>query len=150
MYTHGTIQNFATAAGILTDYWQATHDLRYLRWASRIGDFLCCDSVQWSDGSYRSRQTHYTAVIYPAKSMMELALAEQEAARTDPTWNEAAQRHLASAMKAVDDLARRLDNIETEGDMTDIGFRLLCRRLGASMVYSEFVAADALVRWLTA
>ena len=31
-------------------------------------------------------------------------------------------------------------------DVTDIGFRLLCKRLGASMVYSEFVAADALVR----
>ena len=31
-------------------------------------------------------------------------------------------------------------------DVTDIGFRLLCRRLGAAMVYSEFVAADALVR----
>ncbi len=31
-------------------------------------------------------------------------------------------------------------------DVTDIGFRLLCRRLGASMVYSEFVSADALVR----
>lgn len=31
-------------------------------------------------------------------------------------------------------------------DVTDIGFRLLCHRLGASMVYSEFVAADALVR----
>lgn len=31
-------------------------------------------------------------------------------------------------------------------DVTDIGFRLMCRRLGASMVYSEFVAADALVR----
>ena len=28
-------------------------------------------------------------------------------------------------------------------DVTDIGFRLLCRRLGASMVYSEFVAAAA-------
>lgn len=33
-------------------------------------------------------------------------------------------------------------------DVTDIGFRLLCRRLGASMVYSEFVAADALVRFV--
>lgn len=33
-------------------------------------------------------------------------------------------------------------------DVTDIGFRLLCRRLGASMVYSEFVAADALVRMI--
>ena len=31
-------------------------------------------------------------------------------------------------------------------DVADIGFRLLCRQLGASMVYSEFVAADALVR----
>lgn len=31
-------------------------------------------------------------------------------------------------------------------DVTDIGFRLLCRRFGASMVYSEFVAADALIR----
>ncbi len=31
-------------------------------------------------------------------------------------------------------------------DVTDIGFRLLCHRMGASMVYSEFVAADALVR----
>lgn len=31
-------------------------------------------------------------------------------------------------------------------DVTDIGFRLLCKRLGAAMVYSEFVAADALVR----
>ncbi|MBR6925905.1 MAG: tRNA dihydrouridine synthase DusB [Bacteroidaceae bacterium] len=33
-------------------------------------------------------------------------------------------------------------------DVTDIGFRLLCRRLGAAMVYSEFVAADALVRMI--
>lgn len=31
-------------------------------------------------------------------------------------------------------------------DVTDIGFRLLCKKLGAAMVYSEFVAADALVR----
>ncbi len=31
-------------------------------------------------------------------------------------------------------------------DVTDIGFRLLCRRLGAAMVYSEFVNCDALVR----
>lgn len=31
-------------------------------------------------------------------------------------------------------------------DVTDIGFRLLCKKMGASMVYSEFVAADALIR----
>lgn len=31
-------------------------------------------------------------------------------------------------------------------DVTDIGFRRLCRQQGAAMVYSEFVAAEALVR----
>ena len=31
-------------------------------------------------------------------------------------------------------------------DVTDIGFRLLCKRFGASMVYTEFVSAGALVR----
>lgn len=31
-------------------------------------------------------------------------------------------------------------------DVTDIGFRLLCRQMGAAMVYSEFVSSDALVR----
>ena len=31
-------------------------------------------------------------------------------------------------------------------DVTDIGFRKLCKRYGAAMVYTEFVAADAIVR----
>lgn len=31
-------------------------------------------------------------------------------------------------------------------DVTDIGFRLLCRRMGAAMVCSEFVSCDALTR----
>ena len=31
-------------------------------------------------------------------------------------------------------------------DVTDIGFRMLCKRFGAAMVYTEFVSADALVR----
>ena len=31
-------------------------------------------------------------------------------------------------------------------DVTDIGFRLLCKRYGASMVYTEFVSAEALER----
>ena len=44
------------------------------------------------------------------------------------------------------DLGERPVLLAPMEDVTDIGFRLLCRRLGASMVYSEFVAADALVR----
>ena len=31
-------------------------------------------------------------------------------------------------------------------DVTDVGFRLLCKRFGAAMVYTEFVSAEALVR----
>ena len=31
-------------------------------------------------------------------------------------------------------------------DVTDIGFRMRCKRFGASMVYTEFVSAEALVR----
>ena len=31
-------------------------------------------------------------------------------------------------------------------DVTDIGFRRLCKRYGAAMVYTEFVSAEALVR----
>lgn len=46
------------------------------------------------------------------------------------------------------DLGERPVLLAPMEDVTDIGFRLLCRRLGASMVYSEFVAADALVRFV--
>lgn len=31
-------------------------------------------------------------------------------------------------------------------DVTDISFRLMCKRFGADMVYTEFVSADALIR----
>lgn len=31
-------------------------------------------------------------------------------------------------------------------DVTDVGFRMLCKRFGAAMVYTEFVSADAIVR----
>lgn len=31
-------------------------------------------------------------------------------------------------------------------DVTDIGFRLMCKKFGADMVYTEFVSSDALIR----
>ena len=31
-------------------------------------------------------------------------------------------------------------------DVTDPAFRLLCKRFGADMVYTEFVSSDALIR----
>ena len=44
------------------------------------------------------------------------------------------------------DLGHRPVFLAPMEDVTDIGFRLLCKRFGASMVYTEFVSAEALVR----
>ena len=50
-------------------------------------------------------------------------------------------------MKIADiDLGERPLLLAPMEDVTDIGFRRLCKRFGAAMVYSEFVAADALIR----
>lgn len=60
-----------------------------------------------------------------------------------------------SRQKAVDspfmkigpvDLGERPVLLAPMEDVTDIGFRLLCRQMGAAMVYSEFVSSDALIR----
>ncbi len=118
------IQNFSTLAGILVDLWEATRNECWLETASRLGDYIASDSVQWSDGSYRSGASHYTAVIYPAKSMFELADAELLAG-----WTDRAQRHYHSAMRAAEDLRLRLDNIETEGDMTFEDGMITCSAL---------------------
>ena len=44
------------------------------------------------------------------------------------------------------DLGKRPVLLAPMEDVTDIGFRLLCKRFGAAMVYTEFVSAEALVR----
>lgn len=44
------------------------------------------------------------------------------------------------------DLGNRPAMLAPMEDVTDGAFRLLCRQMGASMVFSEFVSADALIR----
>ena len=46
------------------------------------------------------------------------------------------------------DLGERPVLLAPMEDVTDIGFRLLCRKMGAAMVYSEFVSCDALTRMI--
>jgi nifR3 family TIM-barrel protein len=48
------------------------------------------------------------------------------------------------------DLGERPVFLAPMEDVTDIGFRLLCKRFGAAMVYTEFVSAEALVRDVSA
>ncbi len=44
------------------------------------------------------------------------------------------------------DLGERPVVLAPMEDVTDLGFRLMCKKFGAAMVYSEFASADALVR----
>ena len=44
------------------------------------------------------------------------------------------------------DLGERPIFLAPMEDVTDISFRLMCKRFGADMVYTEFVSADALIR----
>ena len=44
------------------------------------------------------------------------------------------------------DLGERPVFLAPMEDVTDMAFRLLCKRFGADMVYTEFVSADALIR----
>ena len=46
------------------------------------------------------------------------------------------------------DLGERPVVLAPMEDVTDLGFRLMCKEFGAAMVYSEFASADALVRLL--
>ena len=126
------IQNFSALMGMLVDLWEATGSRPYLEKAAHIADYLCSDRIQGPDGAYRSQGTHYTAVIYTAKSMLELANAEQKLA-DEPLWNERYTRHSESAQRAIDDLCSRRDNIETEGDMTFEDGMISCSALQLGM-----------------
>ena len=122
------VQNFSTLVGMLVDLWEATGDIGYLEKAAHVGDYLCSEKVQSEDGAYRSKGTHYTAVIYPAKSMLELVAAERGLIGS-PLWKERYVRHKESAERAIDDLLLRLDNIQTEGDMTFEDGMITCSAL---------------------
>ena len=55
--------------------------------------------------------------------------------------------NFAATMKiGTIDLGERPVLLAPMEDVTDIGFRMLCKRFGAAMVYTEFVSAEALVR----
>lgn len=127
------IQNTAGTIGLLVDRYEAKGDIRDLERASRLADWLMKTS-QREDGAYYNHGTKYTSVIYIAKSMLELALAEREAGETDARWQEAGQRHFESAQRAVDELVRSQGNFETEGEMTFEDGMVSCSALQIGML----------------
>ena len=71
------IQNTSAFISLLVDIYEAdpANNLHYLQKAAKFADFIM--AAQDELGVYRSRKTHYTCVLYVAKSMLELAQAER-------------------------------------------------------------------------
>lgn len=123
------IQNSALMISVLVDAYEATRKSHYLEWARSLAELLM--GYQTEDGVYRCHGVHYTCVIYIAKSMLELYLVEKEL--EGDVWQEAAQIHYASAKRAIDELERSRDDIQTEGEMTFEDGMISCSSLQLGM-----------------
>ena len=125
------IQNTALTISLLCDIYEANpkENIKYLEYASKFAEFLI--DHQTDDGAYRSHSTHYTCVIYIAKSMLELYLCEKESGIEE--YIEKSKIHYASVTKAINELVSHLDNIETEGEMTLEDGMISCSALQIAM-----------------
>lgn len=132
-YHASRIQNTSGTIGLLMDKYEAYGDVEDVRKASRLGDWLL-NTWQRSDGAYVNYNTVYTSVIYVAKSMLELTLVERRLAKADTTWKAAADRHYASAKRAIDQLVASQGDFETEGEMTFEDGMISCSALQIGML----------------
>jgi len=116
-------QDTAFWASILSDRFAVTGDEKDLEYASNLVDFLL--TRQDAGGGYyryifglnadRKGKVLYTSVGYVAKCVMEVMKEEQKLAETSPVWKKRYERHKDSVSRAIDDLVRRRDNLQTEG-----------------------------------
>ena len=127
------IQNTSCTIGMLVDKYEAYGDPEDLRKASRLADWLM-NTAQREDGAYVNRNTVYTSVIYVAKSMLELVLAERELGKQEAAWQEAADRHYASAKRAIDQLVAAQGDFQTEGELTFEDGMISCSALQIGML----------------
>ena len=133
LFYKSRIQNTSTTIGILVDKYEARKDIRDLERASRLADWLIHFS-QREDGAYYNRKTVYTSVIYIAKSILELAIAEQELGREDTNWLKRGERHYQSAKRAIDQLVASQGDFQTEGEMTFEDGMISCSALQIGML----------------
>lgn len=122
------IQNVSSTVGMLVDRYEAYGDKADLMKARLLADRFI-SSFQQKDGAYRTGNTVYTSVIYPAKSILELADAEWAAGlRND------ARRHERSARMAIDRLVESKGDFETEGEITYEDGMVSCSALQIGML----------------
>ena len=110
------IQNTSCMASVMAAIYDVTKDTNYLVKAANMCDFLM--EKQATSGAYKNGNTHYTSVIYIAKSIMEVMEYEKKLSTNNIIWKERYEKHKSSVKKAIDELALSRDNIQTEGEMT--------------------------------
>lgn len=133
LYHKSRIQNTSSTIGMLIDKYEAFGQKEDLVNASKLGDWLM-NNWQREDGAYHNNGVIYTSVIYIAKSMLELSIAEEEASQKDRSWKEASIRHYESAKRAVDQLVASQGDFETEGEMTFEDGMISCSALQIGML----------------
>lgn len=128
------IQDTAVWAGVLADRFAVTGNQEDLEHASFLVDFLI-HQKQGKDGGFYAHKskTHYTSVIYLAKSIMEVMKEEKKLAATSKVWADRYQRHQNSVDRAIADLGQRRDNVETEGQQTYEDGMISCTLLQLAM-----------------
>ena len=164
------IQNTASTIGMFTDRFEAFGNVEDLETAERLADWMIRFS-QAENGAYMNGRTVYTSVIYVAKSVLELAMAEKSYAQSlsgaaeGPyrycpedslvrkhcpedilRWKESAYRHFGSAKKAIDQLVRAQGDFHTEGEITFEDGMVSCSALQMGQIavlLDDFAGTDA-------
>ncbi len=125
------IQNVSTLISLLVAKYRASgyKDLSLLKTAGKFADYLI--SCQRDNGAFynKAHNVYYTCVIYIAKSILEL----YNEANKIPEMKNDCKRYYLSVKRAIDDLVKNLDNIQTEGILTYEDGMISCSALQISM-----------------
>ena len=124
------IQNTSSTIGMLVDRYEAFGRIVDLEQAAALADWLVANN-QDKGGAYMNGNVKYTSVIYVAKSIMELYLAESDL--KEEVWQERAARHYESVKRAIDELVASQGDFQTEGEMTFEDGMISCSALQVGM-----------------
>lgn len=121
------IQNTAVMISLLIAACKTCKNDRYLNIARSLAKKLL--TYQTADGALRMRNVHYSCVIYPFKSLMELYVILTE----KHLDIQETQNIKIAIRRGIEDLLRRKDNVGTEGEMTFEDGMITCAALQLAM-----------------
>lgn len=123
------IQNLSTMISLLCEVYKTSGREKYLEISVNLAYTLMGE--QAGTGEYLGwGHAHYTCVIYPMKSLLEL----YSVLEGKKQYSEERKAIFDSVSRAAEDLSLRLDNIETEGQQTFEDGMITCAALQLSLM----------------